>query len=171
MGLTKSYARFIENIGIIRTTIAPIRLTRLQLTKLFLAQVYRDLVFLLMSSYASMVGKYSNFVENIGIIRTTIAPIRLSRWQLTKLFLGQIWRDAGFLTWILLVLLMVTVSALILDRLIRPQSLEALGIPVGGSSKGTKMDFQQMLEDCKSKVYWSPSSHCMLTTTEFPAVS
>ncbi|KAL8704425.1 MAG: hypothetical protein Q9201_002416 [Fulgogasparrea decipioides] len=80
-----------------------------------------------------------------------MAPIRLSRWQLTKLLLGQFWRDAGFFTRIMSVVLVATVSAMVLDRLIRPESLERLGIPVGGSSKGTKMDFQTVLEDCKSK--------------------
>lgn len=101
--------------------------------------------------------KHSRIVENIGIIRTALAPIRLSRWQLTKLFLAQIWRDAGLWTRILSVLLIVTVSAMILDRLIGATSLEALGIPIGGSSKGTKVNFQQMLEHCKSKVCKSAS--------------
>ena len=99
-----------------------------------------------------MAGKYSRLVENIGIIRQTIAPIRLSRWQLTQLFLAELWRDAGLFTRIVSVLLVVTISAMILDRLIRPKSLETLGIPVGGSSSGTKMNFQQMLEDSKAKV-------------------
>ena len=105
-----------------------------------------------MSSYSSMAEKYSRFVENIGIIGATIAPIRLSRWQLTKLFLAQIWRDAGLFMRTVSVLLVVTIFAMMLDRLIRPKSLETLGIPVGGSSKGTKMNFQQMLEDSKAKV-------------------
>ena len=152
MGLTKSYSRSIENFGIIRSTIAPIRLTRLQLAKLFLLEIWRNVLHLLMSSYSSVAEKYSRFMENIGIIGSTIAPIRLSRWQLTRLFLAQIWREAGLFTRIVLVLLAVTVSAMILDRLIRPKSLETLGIPVGGSSKGTKMNFQQMLQDSKAKV-------------------
>ena len=104
-----------------------------------------------------MAGKYSRFVENIGIIRMAIAPIRLSRWQLTKLFLAQIWRDAGLSTRVLSVLLVVTVSVVILDRWMRPKSLETLGIPFGGSSKSTKMNFQQMLEDSKAKVCQSQS--------------
>ena len=99
-----------------------------------------------------MAEKYSRLVENIGIIGATIAPIRLSRWQLTKLFLAQIWREAGCFIRTVSVLLVVTVFAMMLDRLIRPKSLETLRIPVGGSSKGTKMNFQQMLEDSKAKV-------------------
>lgn len=156
MDFTRSYARFIENIGIIRTTIAPVRLTRWQFTKLFLAQMRRDLIFIVVSSYTSIAGGYFRFVENIGIIRTTIAPIRLSFWQLTKLFMVQVWRDAGLFTRISMVSLTVIIFAVLLDRLIRPRSLETLGIPMGGSSKGTKMDFQQMLEECKFKVCRSP---------------
>ena len=152
MALIQSYDRFIENIAIIRTTIAPIRLSRIQLTKRLLTQIWRDLVFLMVSSYRSMAGRCSRFVENLGIIRSTIAPIRLSRWQLTRLFLAQIWRDASFVTRVLMVVVILTISTILLDRLLRPQSLEALGIPVGGSSKGMKMDFQQMLEHCKLKV-------------------
>lgn len=150
--LTKSYSRFTENIGIIRTTIAPIRLSRLQMTKLFTAQVWRELLYHLTLFYISTARRYSQFTENIGIIRTTLAPIRLSRWQLTKLFLAEIWRDAGIFTRIFLVLLTITITATILDRLIRPRSLEKLGIPLGGSSKGRKADFQQMLEESKLQV-------------------
>ena len=119
-----------------------------------------------MSSYSSMAEKYSRFVENIGIIGTTIAPIRLSRWQLTKLFLAQIWRDAGLFMRTVSVLLVVTLFAMMLDRLIRPKSLETLGIPVGGSSKGTKMNFQQMLEDSKAKVREPLSLHFSISTTK-----
>ena len=152
MGLIKSYSHFIENIGIIRSTIAPIRLTRLQLARLFLLEIWRNVLYFLMSLYSSVAEKYSRFVENVDIIGSTLAPIRLSRWQLTKSFLAQIWREAGLFTRIVLILFAVTVSAMILDRWIRPKSLETLGIPVGGSSKGTKMNFQQMLQDSKAKV-------------------
>ena len=141
-----------KTLGSFQTAITPIRLTRLQLTRLLLRELWRNILFHLVSSYSAMAGKYSRFVENIGIIRETIAPIRLSRWQLTKSFLAELWRDAGLFTRIASVLLGVTILAMILDRLIRPKSLETLGIPVGGSSSGTKMNFQQMLEDSKAKV-------------------
>ena len=156
MGLIKSYSCVIENIGIIRSTITPIRLTRLQLARLFLLETWRNVIYFSMSFYSSMAEKYSRFVENIGIIGSTLAPIRLSRWQLTKLFLAQIWREAGLLARIVLVLLAVTVSAITLDRLIRPKSLETLGIPVGGSSTARRMDFSQVLRDSKAKVCSPP---------------
>ena len=164
MSLIKSYSRFIENIGIIRSTVAPIRLTRLQLARLFLLEIWRNFLYFLTSFYSSVAEKYSCFVENIGIIRSTLTPIRLSRWQLTKLFLAQIWRDADLFTRIVLVLCAVMVSAMILDRLMRPKSLETLGIPVGGSSKGTRINFQQMLQDSKAKVCSSPPKPGIFST-------
>ncbi len=147
-----SYSRLIENAGIIRTTMAPIRLTRLQLTRLFLAQLCRDVLSSMTSLSSSMIGKYTRFVENVNIIRTTLAPIRLSWWQLTRLLLAQFWRDRGAAARITLILLMSLTAAVLLDRLIRPPTLEALGIPLGGSSTRTKVDFQTMLEASKSKV-------------------
>ena len=95
MGLITSYSRFVENIGIIRT-IAPIRLTRLQLARFFLLEKWRNVLYLLMSSYSSVAEKYSRFVESIDIIGSTLAPIRLCLWQLTRLFLAQVWREADF---------------------------------------------------------------------------
>lgn len=152
MDWSKSYSRLIENAGIIHTTLAPIRLTRLQLTRLFLAQLNRDLLSSMAGLSSTMTGKYSRFVENVGIIRKTLAPIRLSRMQLMGLLLAQFWRDRGAAARITLVLLIGLISAIVLDRLIRPETLEALGLPLGGSSTRTKVDFQTMLEACKSKV-------------------
>ncbi|KAL8727211.1 MAG: hypothetical protein Q9166_006175 [cf. Caloplaca sp. 2 TL-2023] len=89
----------------------------------------------MMCVYSTIAGSYTRTVENISIMRTTLAPIRLSRWQFTKLAMAQLWRDAGPFSRAIAIVLVITVTAMILDRWIRPKSLEALGIPIGGSSK------------------------------------
>lgn len=154
MDLIKSYSRFVENVGIIRTTIAPIRLTRIQLARLALAQCWRDALFRTTTIYYSMSESWTRTVENVWIMRATLAPIRLTRWQLVKLILAQLWRDAGLVSRVFSLILAVVVIAVLLDRWTRAKSLEALGIPIGGSSSGSKIDFQTMLENCKSKVGW-----------------
>lgn len=154
MGLIKSYSRFVEKVGIIRTTMAPIRLTRKQLAKLALAQCCRDALFRTTTIYYSMTESWARTAENVGIMRATLASIRLTRWQLVKLVLAQLWRDAGLVSRVFSLLLAVVVTAVLLDRWTRPKSLKFLGIPIGGSSSGSKMDFQTMLEDCQSRVRW-----------------
>ena len=152
MDLIKSYSRFVENVGIIRTTVAPIRLTRMQLGRLALAQCWREAGFRMTTIYSSMAESWARTLENLGIMRATLAPIRLTRWQLIKLMIAQLWRDAGLVSRIFSLISVVVVIAVLLDRWTTPKSLQALGIPIGGSSSGSRMDFQTMLENCRSKV-------------------
>lgn len=150
--MTNGISQTFESIEIIKTTLAPIRLSNWHLTKLFAAELWRELLHSLASCYTSLAKTYAQSLESIAIIKSTLAPIRLSRLQLTKLLFAQIWRDASLFTRVITMMLTVTVLAILLDRLIRPKSLELLGLAIGGSSKGTKMNFQEMLEDCKTKV-------------------
>ncbi|KAL8754896.1 MAG: hypothetical protein Q9184_004964 [Pyrenodesmia sp. 2 TL-2023] len=111
----------------------------------------RDALSSIASLSSSIDGKYTRLVENVGIVRKPLAPVRLSRWQLTRLLLAQFWRDRGAVAKIMWVLLIGLILAVLLNRLVRPRTLDALGIPLGGSSTRTKVNFQTMLEACKSK--------------------
>ena len=63
MNLIKSFSRFFEEVGIIRTTMAPIRLTRIQLGRLALAQCWRDALFRTTTIYYSMTESWARTTE------------------------------------------------------------------------------------------------------------
>lgn len=95
---------------------------------------------------------FEDLREQWQIVRQGLAPLRLTRWQLLKLFAAQIYRDNP----ILATLLLVSGSAAMLwliYRLSRPKKLEqVVNLPVLGGSKTLKSDFVQVVEQGKQKV-------------------
>lgn len=93
-----------------------------------------------------------DIVEQWQIMQQALAPLRLTRWQLTKMFAAQIYRDhpVGALLGISLsvVLLLWVVSVVT-----RPKKLEdVLGLPVLGGSRTLKSDFLRIIEEGKQRV-------------------
>jgi len=93
--------------------------------------------------------------EGYWIIKQSFAGIRLTRWQMTKLLATQLWRELppGALTVIVLAgsLALAWAVSTIFLRPAQP-SLDKLGIPLVGKSKGRKMNFEQLLEESAKKV-------------------
>jgi hypothetical protein len=88
-------------------------------------------------------------IEQWQIMRQAFAPMRLSRWQLAKLFAAQVHRDnpvaAKLAVLIFVVGLLWTVSVLT-----RPGRLDkALGLPLVGASRTLKNDFAAVVETWK----------------------
>lgn len=103
----------------------------------------------------------AELLEHYHVVRQTLAPLRLTRWQITKLLAAQVWRDSGLLG---RSILMTTIGFLLLvlvSRLTRPRSLRKLGIPYAAKSGSPwfRLDFKQVLEDTAAQ---SPASPFLL---------
>ncbi|PYH42431.1 cytochrome P450 [Aspergillus saccharolyticus JOP 1030-1] len=88
-----------------------------------------------------------DIIEQFTIIRQTLAPLQLSRWQLFKLMIASILRSMSTVS-----LVVSGVTALIPILLVwkfwRGQNeLENLGIPLVGGSKQHQKDFKQLVEE------------------------
>ncbi|KAK5633752.1 hypothetical protein RRF57_009467 [Xylaria bambusicola] len=97
--------------------------------------------------------------ESYLVITQTFAGLRLSRWQLTRLLAAQIWRELSPIAALIVVLLIVVLPLWVLSMFFRRKSLQKLGIPLLGKSKGRKMDFLQMMEDAAKKY---PNNVCLI---------
>ncbi|PWY76063.1 cytochrome P450 oxidoreductase GliF [Aspergillus sclerotioniger CBS 115572] len=88
-----------------------------------------------------------DLLEQITIIRQTLAPLQLSRWQLFKLMIASILRSTSTLV---LVLSAITalIPVLLVWRLWTGNSeLDRLGIPRVGGSKQHRKDFRRLVEE------------------------
>ncbi|KAH6650457.1 hypothetical protein F5144DRAFT_46442 [Chaetomium tenue] len=93
--------------------------------------------------------------ESYAVIRLSVAGIRLSRWQLARLVIAQIWREMSMVGACVLIGAVVSVLGWITSKLFfRPStpSLEGLGIPLLGKSRAGKFDFRQMMRDCAQQL-------------------
>ncbi|KAK5996029.1 Cytochrome P450 monooxygenase phmB [Cladobotryum mycophilum] len=89
--------------------------------------------------------------EQWQVMRQAFAPLRLTRWQLTKLCAAQIFRDYPAIA-TLLVLLVAVLLLWLVNVLIRPKRLEkVIGLPVLGASKILKNDLLSVIEEGKRK--------------------
>ncbi len=99
--------------------------------------------------------EYGRFQESYLVIRQSFAGIRLSRWELTRLLAAQMWRGLPPVAATILVSAAVFVLVWTVSKLFfHPYgpSLEGLGIPLMGQSKGGKMDFGQMMRENAKRV-------------------
>ncbi|KAI9693989.1 MAG: hypothetical protein M1822_003260 [Bathelium mastoideum] len=89
----------------------------------------------------------NDVLEHWLIIRQSFAPLRLSRWQLTKLFTAQINRDYPIMAKVILALAAALVFWAI-SVATRPQKLEnKLKLPVLRGSRTVRHDFVDLIED------------------------
>lgn len=87
-----------------------------------------------------------SLLEQYRIMRQAFAPLRLSRWQLTKLFAAQVDRDHPVAAKIGLVLFLSLVFWVV-SSLTRPRRLEKeLGLPVISGSRTLEKDFAAVVE-------------------------
>lgn len=94
----------------------------------------------------------AKLLEAYQVVQQTFAPLRLSRWQLMKLFATQIWREASFAAKIITVAVCLIPLLMIIARILRPRSLKRLGIHPAVKSKPGRMSFKDVLEETAEKV-------------------
>ncbi|KAK2051502.1 cytochrome P450 oxidoreductase GliF [Colletotrichum caudatum] len=95
-------------------------------------------------------------LESYQVIRQTFAPLRLSRWQLIRLLVAQLCREASPVAKTVVVATALLVLVSIISWLTRPPSLRRLNIPPAVKSKSGKMDFEEVLEETAKKYPDSP---------------
>lgn len=89
-------------------------------------------------------------MEQWQIMRQALAPLRLTRWQMTKMFAAQFNRDLPVISK-LVVVLAVVAALWVVSVMTRPKTLN-LGLPVLGGSRTLKHDFLQIIQEGKQKV-------------------
>ena len=95
---------------------------------------------------------FQDAAESILIIRQTLRPLRLTKWQMAKLLGGQVLREVSP-TILFLVGVAVSFLGYSLWRLLfRKKPEDQLGLPVVGGSKGHKRDFKEVIEEGARKV-------------------
>jgi hypothetical protein len=88
-------------------------------------------------------------------MRQAFAPMRLSRWQLAKLFAAQIHRDNPVAAKVGVVLFVVGFFWIV-TVLTRPRRLDKeLGLPLIGGSRTLKNDFAAVVERGRQMVSWT----------------
>ena len=96
--------------------------------------------------------KLDDVFESILIIRQSLRPLRLTKWQLTKLFIAQAYRQTSpfvlFLAGSIVLLLGYSLWTFLFVRKLE----DRLGLPVVGGSRQHKLDFQQIVEEAVQKV-------------------
>jgi hypothetical protein len=93
-----------------------------------------------------------DLIESYMIIRATLAPLRLTRWQMFKHMLASIMRGVSILTLVGLVLIFLGMIVVTLQIFANRSSVEKLGVPIVGSSRDNKFDFQKAVEAGKRMV-------------------
>ncbi|KAI1174430.1 cytochrome P450 [Nemania sp. FL0916] len=87
-----------------------------------------------------------SFIEQWQIMRQAFAPMRLSRWQLAKLFAAQINRDYPVAAKVVVALVLAWLYWIV-SVLVKPRRLEKeLGLPVISGSRTLKKDFAAVVE-------------------------
>jgi hypothetical protein len=106
-----------------------------------------------------MESHYLNFefldwdiIESIRIIRATLAPLRLTRWQMFKYMVASLFRGMHTFSVILLALGSFVFLAFLLTWVKGRDPIEKVGIPVVGGSKQHKLDFKQAVEEGRKLV-------------------
>ncbi|CAG8960280.1 hypothetical protein HYFRA_00012800 [Hymenoscyphus fraxineus] len=87
-----------------------------------------------------------DILEQFTIIRQSLAPLRLSRWQMFKFMIAHVYRETGPVTIFLLssgLMLLITYTS----KAIMARKEMELAIPVLGGSKQHKLDFKQLVEE------------------------
>jgi hypothetical protein len=90
--------------------------------------------------------------ESIEIIRATLAPLRLTRWQMFKYLVASLFRGMSTLSLVLLALGSFASVVFVLNSVSERDPVEKLGIPIVGGSKQHKLDFKEAVEEGKKLV-------------------
>ena len=94
----------------------------------------------------------ADIFEQWQVMRQALAPLRLTKWQMTRMFAAQINRDMPILSKVL-VAAAILFLLWVLTVLTRPPKLEQLlDLPVLGGSRTLKHDFLQVIQEGKRKV-------------------
>jgi hypothetical protein len=96
-----------------------------------------------------------DILEQIAIIRQTLAPLRLSRWQMFKFMVAHVYRQSHPVTIVLFFSVILLLVFFILRAFTGEKGIENLGIPIVGGSKQHKLDFKQLVEEGKRLVSYS----------------
>jgi hypothetical protein len=95
--------------------------------------------------------------ESYVIIKQSFSGLRLTRWQVLRLFVAQAARGTSARLSLFFALAPGIALAWILSAVIySPPDLAKLGIPLAGKSKGAKLEFGTMLDDATAKVRPDP---------------
>ncbi|MCJ1261275.1 hypothetical protein MMC22_001139 [Lobaria immixta] len=89
--------------------------------------------------------------EQFTIIRQSLAPLRLTKWQMTKSMVAHLVRQLSTLGMILTAVGALIVGMFLWNFFTRPKSLEQLKLPIVGGSYQHKLDFQQTLDEGATK--------------------
>lgn len=93
-----------------------------------------------------------DLIESFNIIRATLAPLRLTRWQMFRYMIASLFRGMSTLFLVLLGVGSLTLLAFLSQMSSRRNTAEKLGIPVVGGSKQHKLDFKAAVEEGKRLV-------------------
>lgn len=98
---------------------------------------------------SQVLDKYNSIAEQFIVIQQALAPLNLTKWQLFKLLMAQIWRETPISLKTTLAVILGLSTVLLLDAyLLHPYfiSLKRLGIPQLKPSKGKHTyDYEPML--------------------------
>ena len=104
--------------------------------------------------------QYATLQEQYVILRQSLAPLNLTRWQIARLLVAQIWRDTSRPVRFGLALLVAILFVVAVDNfLIQPYflSVRRLGIPRLKPSRGKHAwDYKPMLDEAAAKYPRSP---------------
>jgi hypothetical protein len=97
-----------------------------------------------------------DILEQISIIRQTLAPLRLTRWEMFQLMVASIFRDLSRSAIVLLGCGILAIVYLAWRTWKRPSEIDRLGLPVLGGSRQHRRDFKQIVEEGKRRYPDSP---------------
>lgn len=97
------------------------------------------------------------FLEQYLVIKQSFAGLRLSRWQIARLLLAQVWRDmtvkaAAYAACAVVLLVGIIIWTCRLVHARAPKSIQELGVPLVGQSKGRRMEFRQLIDAAANMV-------------------
>lgn len=93
-----------------------------------------------------------DLLEQIAVIRQTLSPLRLTRWQMFRLMVASIVRTMPTFTLSLIALGSLGLIVHVWSTFTRSNYLKRLGLPILGGSKQHRLDFKQLVEEGKKKV-------------------
>ncbi|KAL9122670.1 MAG: hypothetical protein Q9187_000775 [Circinaria calcarea] len=106
--------------------------------------------------------------EQFAIIRQSLAPVRLTKWQITKFLAAHFLRQLSTLTLVLAASGALIVGLFTVWRFfMQPKTLKQLNLPIVGGSKQHKLDFQQILDQGAAKY---PETPYIIKTQGIPYV-
>jgi len=93
-----------------------------------------------------------DILEQITIIRQTLAPLRLTRWQMFKSVVSSVFRKMPTIAFLLSLSVGFAFVYILWKALNRPKDVEKLGMPILGGSKQHRNDFASIVEEGRRKV-------------------